>query len=153
MKKIAVFPGSFDPVTIGHEDIVLRSLSMFDEIYVAIGVNSQKKYMFSLEQRLEWLNEIFKNHDQVKVISYEGLTLDLCSKIGAQFMLRGLRSAVDFEYERSIAQMSKEIDHKVETVLLFTSPKYSAINSSIVRELIKNNGNIESFVPKSIQIP
>ena len=153
MKRIAVFPGSFDPVTIGHVDIVQRAVDLFDEVVVAIGINTQKKYMFDLDTRLKWLAETFKEYPNVRVDHYEGLTTNYCQEIGAQFMLRGLRSSVDFEYERSIAQMSKELDYSVETVLLFTSPKYSAINSSVVRELIKNNGKIDSFVPKTVQIP
>ena len=153
MKRIAVFPGSFDPVTRGHEDIVIRARSMFDEIVVALGINTQKKYMFDIETRLKWLEQTFEDLDGVRVSKYEGLTLDYCKDIGAQFILRGLRSSVDFEYERSIAQMSRDLDEGVETVLLYTSPQYSAINSSIVRELIKNNGDVRSFIPAKIQLP
>lgn len=152
MKRIAVFPGSFDPITRGHEDIVIRARSLFDEIVVAIGENSQKKYMFDLEQRMQFIKSTFEEFDDVQVVSYEGLTTAYCKKIGAQFMLRGLRSSVDYEYERSIAQMSRDLDSSIETVLLYTSPELSAINSSVVREIIKNNGNVDSFVPSKIQI-
>ena len=152
MKRIAVFPGSFDPVTRGHEDIVLRASKLFDEVVVAVGINTQKKYMFDLETRIKWLEKTFEGLNNVSVSSYQGLTLDFCNSIGAQFMLRGLRSSVDFEYERSIAQMSLELNSKVETVLLYTSPEFSAINSSIVRELIKNNGKVDAFIPEAITI-
>ncbi len=152
MKRIAVFPGSFDPVTKGHEDIINRASSLFDEIIVAIGVNTTKKYLFPLDQRLTWLETTFQNSSNIKVVSYSGLTVDYCKEIGAQFMLRGLRNSIDFEYERSIAQMSKELNSGIETVLFYTSPELSAINSSIVREILKNNGDVSSFLPKSISI-
>ena len=152
MKRIAVFPGSFDPITKGHEDIVNRASGLFDELVVAIGINTTKKYLFSLEQRLHWLEQTFESNPKIRVTSYEGLTVDFCKKIGAQFMLRGLRSSIDFEYERSIAQMSKELNSDIETVLFYTSPKLSAINSSIVREILKNNGDVSSFIPENIRI-
>jgi len=152
MKRIAVFPGSFDPVTKGHEDIINRASGLFDEIVVAIGINTTKKYMFSLEQRLAWLEKTFEKATDIKVVSYSGLTVDFCDQIGAQFMLRGLRSSIDFEYERSIAQMSKELNSGIETVLFYTSPELSAINSSIVREILKNNGDVSTFIPKNISI-
>jgi len=152
MKRIAVFPGSFDPITKGHEDIVNRASGLFDELVVAIGINTTKKYMFSLEQRLQWLEQTFESNPKIRVASYKGLTVDFCKKIGAQFMLRGLRSSIDFEYERSIAQMSKELNSDIETVLFYTSPKLSAINSSIVREILKNNGDVSSFIPENIRI-
>lgn len=150
MKRIAVFPGSFDPITFGHIDIIKRASGLFDEIIVAIGVNTQKKYMFSLDDRLAFLKESFAQIDNIRVDSYTGLTIDYCKKNKAQFMLRGLRSSIDFEYERSIAQMSKGLDKDIETVLFYTSPEFSAINSTIVREIIKNNGDISNFVPKCV---
>ena len=150
MKKIAVFPGSFDPITIGHVDILKRSINLFDQIYVAIGINTQKKYLFSLEQRLEWLNEVFANYDNIIVDSYEGLTTRYCEKVGANYILRGIRSAGDFEYEKTIAHLNNSMKPDLETFLILSRPEYSSISSTIVREIIKANGDVSKFVPAAV---
>ena len=147
MSRVAVFPGSFDPFTKGHVDIVERAVPLFDKLIIAIGVNSNKKNMFSLESRLNHISEIFRDNDKVEVLSYEGLTTNFCSEKSAQYLIRGIRNAIDSEYEKSIAQMNKDLSG-IETVFLFTSQEFSAINSSIVREIKKNNGDISSFVTK-----
>lgn len=152
-KKIALFPGSFDPITTGHEAIVHRAVNLFDEVHVAIGVNSKKQSLFSLEQRTAWLKEMFAAYPNVKVTHYQTLTVNYCKSLGANFILRGLRNSVDFNYEKSIAQMNKALSPEVETVFLLTSPELSAINSSIVREIYINGGDISSFIPKSISLP
>jgi len=131
-QKIALFPGSFDPFTIGHKDIVERALPMFDKIVVAVGYNSDKKGFFPLEDRINWIKKVFKNNPQIQVESYQGLTVDYCNEIGAQFLLRGLRTSADFEYERAIAQMNKKMYKHIESVFLLTSPEYTPISSTIV---------------------
>lgn len=150
MKRIAVFPGSFDPITIGHLDIVKRSLPLFDEIVVAIGNNSAKKYFFPLAKRLELLKNIFKEEEQVSINAYEGLTVDFCKSENAQFIIRGLRSSTDFEYEKTIALFNKELKGGVETIFMASSPQYSHISSTVVREILKYGGDVSSFVPKEI---
>lgn len=152
MKRIAVFPGSFDPITIGHESVVKRALPIFDEIIIAIGNNSQKKYMFELQQRKKWIETTFKGIEKIRVDIYDSLTVNYCESVGARFILRGLRNNQDFEYERSIAQMNHELNDEIETVFLFTEPKYSAISSSIVRDIYRNGGEISQFLPKNVSI-
>lgn len=152
MKKIAVFPGSFDPVTKGHQNIVERASVIFDEIIVAVGINTSKASLFTLEQRLGWLQKVFANNPNVKVTSYQGLTVDFCKEVGASFLLRGVRNGGDFEYERTIAQMTKYMDEELETVILFTDPEFAAINSTVVREIIRNHGNVARFVPEGIDV-
>ena len=149
MKK-AVFPGSFDPITIGHEDIIRRALSLFDEIIIAVGYNSTKSGMFDVEERLELIREVFINEPKIKVESYQGLTIDYCRKVDAKYLLRGLRTAADFEFERGIGQVNKMMAGDVETVFMLTAPEYTPISSSIVRDIIKHKGNIEGLVPQSI---
>lgn len=151
MKK-AVFPGSFDPITKGHENIVRRASEIFDHIVVAIGSNSSKNSMFDLDQRRAWLNEVFKDLDNVTVSDYEGLTIDFCRSIEARFLLRGVRNGGDFEYERTIAQMTKSMAPELETVILFTDPEFAAINSTVVREILRNNGDVTQFIPDSVHI-
>ncbi len=151
MKKIAVFPGSFDPLTLGHEDIVLRAITFFDEVIVAIGNNSAKQSFFDLERRIFWIEQTFAGIERVKVDTYSGLTIDYCKKMNAGFMIRGLRNSTDFEFERGIAQMNKKMHQNIETVFLMTLPEYSAITSSIVREILRHGGNTSEFVPKAIQ--
>jgi len=152
MNRIALFPGSFDPVTIGHVDIVNRSLSLFDNIVIGIGVNSSKKTLYTTEKRKEWLGKVFEGKEQVSVEQYEGLTVDFCREIGANFILRGLRTSADFEFERSIAQMNRSMQEDIETVFVLSSPGLSAVNSSIVREIIKNGGEASKFVPAGIDL-
>jgi pantetheine-phosphate adenylyltransferase len=152
MKRIAVFPGSFDPITRGHENIVRRAARLFDEIVVAIGSNSSKSSMFTLEQRTAWLEEVFLDLPNVRVTSYDGLTIDFASRIGARYLLRGVRNGGDFEYERTIAQMTKAMAPELETVILFTDPEFAAINSTVVREILKNNGDVSQFIPASVRI-
>ena len=150
MRK-AIFPGSFDPITLGHEDIIRRGITLFDEIVIAIGVNSEKKYMFSLEERKQFLVETFKDEPKVSIITYEGLTIDLCKKINANFILRGLRNPADFEFEKAIAHTNRRMS-KIETVFLLTAAKTSYISSSIVRDVIRNNGQYELLVPEAVKV-
>jgi pantetheine-phosphate adenylyltransferase len=147
MKK-AVFPGSFDPITIGHEDIIRRGLDLFDEIIVAVGVNADKRYQFSLEERLAFIRATFKDEPKVQVTTYQGLTVDYCKVINADFILRGLRNPADFEFEKAIAHTNRTLT-EIETVFLLTASNKDFISSSIVRDVLKNNGNIEAFVPKA----
>jgi pantetheine-phosphate adenylyltransferase len=148
MKK-AIFPGSFDPITNGHYDIIKRGVSLFDEVIVAIGVNAEKKYMFSLEERKHFIEEAFKDEPKVRVISYSGLTIDLCKKENAEFILRGLRNPADFEFEKAIAHTNR-IMSKIETVFLLTAARTSFISSSIVRDVLRNGGDIAQLVPNSV---
>lgn len=152
MKKTAVFPGSFDPFTIGHEDIVLRALDLFDEIIVAIGVHSMKQSLMTIEARVKMINKVFENYEQVSVDSFEGLTVDYCRKVKTTHMLRGIRTAADFEYERAIAQINKKMLPTVESVFLLTSPEHTPVNSTIIREIIRNHGDVSLFIPKGILI-
>jgi pantetheine-phosphate adenylyltransferase len=152
MEKIALFPGSFDPFTIGHESVVRRAMPLFDKIIVAVGYNSAKSGFFPLEKRINWIQEIFKNDKNIEVQSFEGLTANFCKKIGAKYLLRGLRTAADFEYERAIAQMNNMLDHDIETVFLLTRPEHSPISSTIVREVIRYGGDASQFVPKQIDL-
>ena len=150
MKK-AIFPGSFDPLTLGHEDIIKRAISLFDEIVIAIGINAEKKYMFSLEERKRFIEETFKNEPKVSVITYEGLTIDLCQKLKADFILRGLRNPADFEFEKAIAHTNRKLS-KIETVFLLTAAGTSYISSSIVRDVIRNGGEYEMLVPPAVRV-
>jgi len=151
MTKKAVFPGSFDPITLGHFDIIERGIKLFDEVVVAIGINADKKYMFSLEERKQFIEKAFENNPQVSVITYEGLTIDLCKKIKADFILRGLRNPADFEFEKAIAHTNRKLS-KIETVFLLTASKTSYISSSIVRDVIRNGGDYTVLVPSSVRI-
>ena len=148
--KRALFPGSFDPLTLGHYDIIKRGIKLFDEVIVAIGVNSAKKYMFSLEERKQFIEEAFKDEPGIKVAVYEGLTVDYCQEIGVKFILRGLRNPADFEFEKAIAHTNRDLA-PIETVFLLTSAGTSYISSSIVREVIRNNGDYTKLVPKSVR--
>jgi pantetheine-phosphate adenylyltransferase len=152
MKKIAVFPGSFDPITKGHESVVLRAIPLFDEIIVAIGVNSEKKGYFAIEKRLEWIKKVFEKYPNVKAATYKGLTIDFCKKMKAAYILRGLRTSIDFEFERSIGQMNKDINPGIETIFLLTAPEFTHLNSSIVRDIHRNGGDITQFVPKDVDL-
>lgn len=147
--KRAIFPGSFDPITMGHVDIINRALPLFNEIVIAIGVNTDKKYMFSLKKRKQFIEEFYKDNPKIKVTTYSGLTIDYCKKINADFILRGLRNPADFEFEKAIAQTNRKLAN-VETVFLLTSANTSFISSSIVRDILKHGGDITGFVPKSV---
>jgi pantetheine-phosphate adenylyltransferase len=151
MKKIAVFPGSFDPFTVGHEAIVKKSLSLFDEVIIAIGDNALKRNYYSLETRKEMIRKTFQEEPRVTVAHYEGLTVDFCRKRKAGFLLRGLRTAADFEFERAIAQVNKVMAPDVESVFLLTAPEHSHINSTIVRDIIRSGGDASVFLPKAIK--
>jgi pantetheine-phosphate adenylyltransferase len=150
MDKIAVFPGSFDPFTLGHEAIIKRAVSLFDKIIIGIGYNSTKKGFLPHDLRVKMIEQCFENETKVIVKSYTGLTVDFCTKENASYLLRGLRDGKDFDFERSIAMMNRKLNNKIETCLLITDPEYSAINSSIIREIVKNGGNIDCFLPTSI---
>jgi pantetheine-phosphate adenylyltransferase len=149
--KTAVFPGSFDPITLGHHDIIKRGVSLFDRVIVAIGVNAEKKYMFTLEERLHFIRESFKDEPKVEVITYEGLTIDLCKKVGAKFILRGLRNPADFEFEKAIAHTNRRLS-KIETVFLLTAANTSYISSSIVRDVLRNGGDYTILVPDAVRV-
>jgi pantetheine-phosphate adenylyltransferase len=152
MKKVAVFPGSFDPFTIGHEAIIRRAMSLFDEIIIAVGANALKKNFYSLETRKEMIRKVFETEPRVRVDHYEGLTVDFCKKNGAGFLLRGLRTAADFEFERAIGQVNKSMAPGIESVFLLTVPEHSFINSTIVRDIIKSGGDASRFVPAAINL-
>ena len=147
----ALFPGSFDPITKGHEDIIIRGLNLFDEIVIGVGINSEKKYMFSLEERLSFINTCFEHNTRISVAAYDGLTIDFCREIEAEFILRGVRNNGDFEFEKAIARTNRHLSD-IETVFLLTSAETSYISSSIVRELIRNDGDYSTFIPPQIKL-
>ena len=149
--KRAVFPGSFDPLTLGHQDIVERGATIFDEIIVGIGYNAEKSHMFSIEQRKEFIAQCFQDNPKVKVVDYQGLTIDFCKSVGANYLLRGVRNNGDFEFEKAIARTNRELSN-IETVFLLTSIQTSFISSSIVREIIRNKGDYKRFVPDCVRI-
>ncbi len=149
--KRAVFPGSFDPITLGHVDIIKRAIPLFDEIVIAIGINADKKYMFDSEKRKTFIEATFKGHQKIKTTTYTGLTVDYCNKIDAAFILRGLRNPADFEFEKAIAQTNRKLSG-IETVFLLTSAETSFISSSIVRDILRNNGDVSVLVPQSVLI-
>lgn len=150
--KRAVFPGSFDPITRGHLNILERSVPLFDEVIVAVGVNSAKQSMFTLEQRMAWLEAVCFRFPSVRVQSFEGLTADFCRKCEAQWLIRGVRNGGDFEYERTIAQMTKVLHPELETVILFTDPEFAHIHSNVVRDILKNQGDVRAFVPDELEL-
>lgn len=152
MKRICLFPGTFDPVTLGHVDIITRAVSLFDEIVVGIGTNSNKTTMFSEEKRKYWLENIFIHEPKVSVSVYEGLTINFCKKIGAKYILRGIRFVSDFEYEKTIADANRTLDPSIETIFLTCEPKYTSIASTIVRDIIKNGGDASPFLPEEVNI-
>ncbi|QDO93849.1 pantetheine-phosphate adenylyltransferase [Formosa sediminum] len=149
--KRAIFPGSFDPLTLGHYDIITRGVKVFDEIIIAIGINADKNYMFTLEERLQFIEDTFKDEPKVIVTTYSGLTVDFCIKMDVEFILRGLRNPADFEFEKAIAQTNRKLS-EIETVFLLTSSKTSFISSSIVRDVIRNNGDYTLLVPDTVRI-
>lgn len=150
--KIAVFPGSFDPITIGHVDLVQRALPLFDQIIVAVGVNTTKKYLFSLEQRLAWLHQVFDNEPKIRVDHFQNLTAHYCQRIGARYLLRGLRNASDFDYEKTISQLNHIVGEGIETVFLIAQPEFTHISSTIVREIIVGGADATPFIPKEIKV-
>jgi pantetheine-phosphate adenylyltransferase len=152
MKKTALFPGSFDPITRGHESIILRALPLFEKIVIAVGINTEKNSFFPIEKRMAWLNKVFESYPNIEVVSYEGLTIELCKKMGVNYILRGLRTSADFEFERSIGQMNKKMYPELETIFLLTVPEHTALSSSIVRDIIRNGGDASQFVPRQVDL-
>ena len=150
MHRICLFPGTFDPLTLGHVDIINRALPLFDKIIVGVGLNTSKAPMFSAEQRKDWINEIYKNEPKVEGAIYEGPTVTFCQKIGAHFILRGIRYVSDFEYEKTIADANRTLDNSIETIFLTGEPKYTSVASTIVRDIIKNNGDASHFLPEIV---
>lgn len=151
MDKIAVFPGSFDPITVGHESIVRRALTLFDKIYIAVGYNLTKKGYFPLEKRIEWIKTVFEDEPNVVVESFSGLTVEFCKSVKANYLIRGLRTAADFEYERAIGQINASLDNDIETIFLLTKPEHSFIASTIVRDLIINKSDVSKFIPEKMK--
>ncbi len=149
--KIAVFPGTFDPITLGHTDIIDRSLDLFDKIIVGIGVNSNKLPMFALEQRISWIQNIYKEEEKIEVKSYEGLTVNFCESVNAQFIIRGIRTVSDFEYEKAISDMNQLLNPQIESIFLACTAKYSSFSSTMVRDVIRNNGDSSLFLPMEIR--
>ena len=152
MEKIAVFPGSFDPITLGHVSVISRAIPLFDSIIIGIGVNSEKKKMFSLEKRISWIKQIFSSEPKISVVSYSGLTIDFCRQKKAKFILRGLRTSADFEFERGIGQVNSMMDNNIETVFMLTEAQYTPISSSIVRDVIRNGGDVSGMIPEEVDL-
>ncbi|MBP6303340.1 MAG: pantetheine-phosphate adenylyltransferase [Bacteroidia bacterium] len=152
MKRIALVPGTFDPITIGHVDIINRALPMFDELWIGIGRNSIKQSLFTEEERKGWIEAIYQGNSKVHVDTYEGLTTEFCRKIGAHFIIRGIRTSSDFDYEKNIAQMNKAQYDDIESIFLMCNPAFTAISSTIVRDIIRNGGDARQFVPKEVKI-
>lgn len=152
MERICLFPGTFDPVTLGHVDIINRALPLFDKIYVGIGINSSKSPMFSAEQRMHWFSEIYKDEPRVQSVVYDGLTVNYCRIIKAGFILRGIRYVSDFEYEKTIADANRTLDKNIETIFLTGEPKYTSVASTIVRDIIRNGGDASPFLPEAVNI-
>jgi pantetheine-phosphate adenylyltransferase len=148
MERIAIFPGSFDPFTIGHESIVTRALPLFDKIIIAIGYNSEKRQFFPIDKRVQWIKEAFANNPKIEVETFEGLTVEYCKSKNAHFILRGLRTAADFEYERAIAQINKKMVYELESIFLLTTPEHTMITSTIVRDIIRHGGDASQFLPE-----
>ncbi len=151
MERICLFPGTFDPITKGHVDVIERSISLFDKLVIGIGMNSSKQPMFSVEQRVNWIKEIFRNEPKIEVQGYSGLTIDFCKEIDARFILRGIRYISDFEYEKAIADMNRMLAPQIETIFLTCSPLYSTISSTLVRDVIRNGGNAGMFLPDEVK--
>jgi len=152
MNNIAVFPGSFDPITKGHESVIKMAIPLFNKLYIAIGLNAEKKEFFPVEQRMEWLRQVFKDFPSVEIIKYTGLTVDLCKKLDARYLLRGLRTSADFEFERSIGQTNRKLNPDVETVFFLTASEYTSLNSSIVRDIVRHGGDASAFVPEAVDL-
>lgn len=152
MTKISIFPGSFSPFTVGHQSVVDRALPLFDKIIISIGINSEKNQYFSIEERLQWIKDVYGNNPKIEIKFYEGLTVDFCKKENANYILRGLRDSHDFKFEKGIAQMNKDLNKEVETIFIITPPEISHISSSIIRDIIKNGGDVSKFIPKEIDL-
>ena len=152
MTKTAIFPGSFSPFTVGHQSVVNRALPLFDKIIISIGINSEKNQYFSIEERLQWIKDVYGNNPKIEIKFYEGLTVDFCKKENANYILRGLRDSHDFKFEKGIAQMNKDLNKEVETIFIITPPEISHISSSIIRDIIKNGGDVSKFIPKEIDL-
>jgi pantetheine-phosphate adenylyltransferase len=150
MQRIALFPGTFDPITIGHLDIIHRALPLFDKLVIGIGRNANKTAMFSEEQRMKWIRDIFGDNPKVNVVVYEGLTVECCRRVGANFIMRGIRYVNDFEYEKAIADMNRSLDKDIETVFLTCLPQYTSVASTLVRDVIRNGGNARQFLPDAV---
>ncbi|MET6996204.1 pantetheine-phosphate adenylyltransferase [Chitinophaga defluvii] len=150
MSRICLFPGTFDPITLGHTDIIDRALDLFDELVIGIGINNSKVPMFAVEQRIAWIQEIYKDQPKIKAASYEGLTVNYCKKIGARFILRGIRYVNDFEYEKTIADANRMMDRTIETIFLACTPQYSSIASTLVRDIYRNGGDVTQFLPAAV---
>lgn len=150
MQRICLFPGTFDPITVGHLDIIYRSLDLFDKVIIGIGRNSGKVPMFSEEQRVEWITEIFKDDPRVESVVYDGLTVDCCKRMNAKFILRGIRYVNDFEYEKAIADMNRSLDGDIETIFLTCLPQYTSVASTLVRDVIRNGGDASAFLPEVV---
>ena len=152
MERIAIFPGSFDPITIGHVDIIQRALPLFDKIIISVGSNSEKKYFFNLEKRIQWIKKVFIKNPKIEVKSYNKLTVEFAKDSNARFLIRGLRNISDFEFEKTIAHANSELNPSIESLFLLTKPKYSFITSTVVREIIRNDGDYQKFVPNQVVI-
>tara|TARA_Y100000389_G_C17424282_1_gene498600 strand:- start:864 stop:1325 length:462 start_codon:yes stop_codon:yes gene_type:complete len=152
MQRIAIFPGSFDPITTGHVDIINRALPIFDKIIISVGSNSEKQYFFSLEKRIQWIKKVFIKTPKIEVKSYNKLTVEFAKESNARFLIRGLRNTSDFEFEKTVAHANSELNPSIESVFLLTKPKYSFITSTLVREIIRNNGDYQKFVPNQVVI-
>lgn len=148
--RIGLFPGTFDPITIGHLDIIDRALPLFDKLYIGIGRNANKQPLFPEEDRLNWIKECYRNDDRIDALVYEGLTVNCCRKIGATFILRGIRYVNDFEYEKAIADMNRSIEHGVESIFLTCSPQFTSVASTLVRDVYKNGGDVRRFIPEPV---
>ena len=150
MPRICLFPGTFDPVTLGHVDIINRSLRLFDKVVIGIGKNSNKEPLYSAEKRLQWIKEIYKDEPKVDALVYEGLTAECCKKVGAKFILRGIRYVNDFEYEKAIADMNRSLDSSIETIFLTCLPQFTSVASTLVRDVIRNGGDVSQFLPEIV---
>jgi pantetheine-phosphate adenylyltransferase len=149
-QRIGLFPGTFDPITIGHQDIINRSLPLFDKLVIGIGRNANKEPMFSDEQRLSWIREIYKDNPKVEAVIYDGLTIRCCQQVGANFILRGIRYVNDFEYEKAIADMNRSLDKNIETIFLTCLPQFTSVASTLVRDVLKNGGDVMQFLPEVV---
>mgnify|MGYP001160566978 FL=1 len=152
MSKIAIFPGSFSPFTIGHQSVVDKALPLFDKIVISIGINSEKTQYFSIDKRMQWIKDVYNNNPKIDVKQYKGLTVDFCKKENANYILRGLRDSHDFKIEKNIAHMNKELNPNIETIFIITPPKISHISSSIILDIIRNGGDVSKFIPKEINL-